>query len=322
MNNITRSCHNNHQERGFSNSACVLWVDKVGLFRTYMKESNAVEEYLGENYRIIRHTYEQLYLNNTKSVNRTDNFVCNNNNTIPMELVDDTIPDCPQGEDEPQYKGLLLKSTLKIDPISNVCEELTMLPCVPGHSKCFKRSTMCLYRRHPIYNHLLFCRNGAHLAECSNFSCNGNFKCPGYYCVHISHTCDGTFDCPHGQDQLNCEDYTCSGKFKCARLKQCIHLREICDGVPQCLYADDGTACDIQTCWENCNCLNYALHCIQPNISVMDDVSHFQHVYVSLSMTYIGPYVFLRFIRKFGQAFFLHINNNHLTSICDYIQNM
>ena len=147
-------------------------------------------------------------------------------------------------------------------------------------------------------------------------------KCPGYYCVHISHICDGAFDCPHGQDELNCEDYTCSGKFKCARLKQCIHLREICDGVPQCLYRDDETACDIQTCWENCNCLNYALHCVQLNISVMDDVSHFQHVYVSLSMTYIEPYVFLRFIRKFGQAFYLHINNNHLTSICDYIQNM
>ena len=176
MNNITRSCHNNHQGRGFSNSACVLWLDKVGLFRTYTKKSNAVEKYLGENYRIIRHTYEQLYLTNTKIINKTEYFACNNNKTIPMELVDDTIPDCPQGEDKPQYKELLLNSSSKMDSISSVCEELAMLPCVPGHSKCFKRTAMCLYRRHPIYNHLLFCRNGAHLAECSNFSCNGNFK--------------------------------------------------------------------------------------------------------------------------------------------------
>ena len=54
----------------------------------------------------------------------------------------------------------------------------------------------------------------------------------------------------------------------------------------------------------------------------MGGVSHFQHVYVSLTMTFVEPYVFLNFIRKFGQAFFLHINNNRLTSICDYIQNM
>ena len=181
---------------------------------------------------------------------------------------------------------------------------------------------MCLYRRHPIYNHLLFCRNGAHLAECSNFACNGNFKCPGYHCVHISHICDGVFDCPDGQDELNCEDYTCSGKFKCTKLKHCIHLREICDGVRQCLHGNDEAACDIQTCWKNCNCLNYALHCLQPNISVMDEIDHFQHVYVSLSLTYIESYVFFKFIRKFGQAFFLHINNNRLTSICDYIHNM
>ena len=321
-NNITRSCQCKHEARGFSNSACVLWLNKAGLFRTYTKESNTVKEYLGKNYRIIRNTYEVLYLNDTKVDNKTEHFMCINNSTIPMEFVDDTIPDCLQGEDEPQYKGLLLNSTLKMDQISNMCQEPTMLPCVPGHSKCFKRSNMCLYRRHPIYNHLLFCRNGAHLAECSTFACNGNFKCPGYYCVHISHICDGVFDCPHGQDELNCEDYTCSGKFKCTKLKHCIHLREICDGVRQCLHGDDEAACDIQTCWKNCNCLNYALHCLQPNISDMDEIDHFQHVYVSLSMTYIESYVFFKFIRKFGRAFFLHINNNHLTSICDYIHNM
>ena len=321
-NNKTRSCQYKHETKGFENSACVLWLNKEGLFRTYTKENNAVKEYLGENYIIIRNTYELLYLNDTKVDNKTENCVCNNNSTIPMEFVDDTIPDCPQGEDEPQYRELLLNFTLKMDPIANMCEEPTMLPCVPGHSKCFKRSNMCLYRRHPIYSHLLFCRNGAHLAECSNFACNGNLKCPGYYCVHISHTCDGVFDCPDGQDELNCEDYTCSGKFKCTKLKRCIHLREICDGVPQCLYGDDEAACDIQTCWTNCNCLNYALHCLQPNISVMDEIDNFEHVYVSLSMIYTESYVFFKFIKKFHKVFFLHINNDHLTSICDYIHKM
>ena len=105
-NNITKSCQYRYEARGFSNSACVLWLYKIGLFRTYTKESNTAKKYLGKNYRIIRNTYEVLYLNDIKVDNKTEHFVCNNNSTIPMEFLDDTVPDCLEGEDEPQYKGL------------------------------------------------------------------------------------------------------------------------------------------------------------------------------------------------------------------------
>ena len=105
-NNITKSCQYRYEARGFSNSACVLWLYKIGLFRTYTKESNTVKKYLGKNYRIIRNTYEVLYLNDIKVDNKTEHFVCNNNSTNPTEFLDDTVPDCLEGEDEPQYKGL------------------------------------------------------------------------------------------------------------------------------------------------------------------------------------------------------------------------
>lgn len=80
------------------------------------------------------------------------------------------------------------------------CPDSADLPCLLGHSSCYKISDICIY----IINELgkiVPCRTGSHLQNCAKFECNTHFKCPGYYCIPWSYTCDGKWDCPGGTDE-------------------------------------------------------------------------------------------------------------------------
>ncbi|XP_060558250.1 uncharacterized protein LOC132718555 [Ruditapes philippinarum] len=52
---------------------------------------------------------------------------------------------------------------------------------------------------------ILGCRSGSHLDHCESFQCLPNtVKCPGSYCIPLRFICDGTAQCPGGQDEDNC----------------------------------------------------------------------------------------------------------------------
>ena len=81
--------------------------------------------------------------------------------------------------------------------------------------------------------HLIPCKSGGHLENCTYFECNMKFKCPGYYCIPWGYVCDGKWDCPHGldesQEDICVNQRQCFNMFKCKNSIICIHLNDICN---------------------------------------------------------------------------------------------
>ena len=178
-------------------------------------------------------------------------FACTNTSLqIPLELVNDLIPDCPRGEDE-----LELLSDLRISQ----CEQ-HLNPCHPGHSKCYQADNECIYDIDRLGN-LKYCRNGEHLSNCSSFTCIGHFKCPNSYCLPAHLVCDGSVHCPSGEDEDNCSNIVCEGFYRC-KTGLCIDLSHVCDGLYQCpIFGDDEAFCDLATCPPHCECFIYSISC-------------------------------------------------------------
>lgn len=301
-------CHMLRGKHSASIGQCLLWTNKRGILQPYQKPhfsqtATSISE---------RWTFEELYSNRKhQEADAVSVFGCRDSQTIPSSLVNNTIPDCVHGDDE-WYISLLSPE--------KTCPDPTMLPCIPGHPRCFNRSDLCLNRRHAVLGHLEPCPNGAHLAECELFMCNQNFKCPGYYCVHISNLCDGTVDCPHGEDELNCSDHTCANKFSCTYTHRCIHLFEICDGIGHCEKEEDEVACELKPYSNRCQWLNYAIHCYElkeTNSGFLFDTI-LPHIYVSLNklQLHVSSTLTSRHLSHFPNCLAIHINMNNISSVC------
>ena len=100
---------------------------------------------------------------------------------INQQLINDLIPDCTEGEDEPHLLAIVENQHIYSD-ISHNCHENFQIPFRDGHSKCFDVQDICVYRLDHL-NNLYPCRNGAHMEACEDFECNRKYKCAGYYCI-------------------------------------------------------------------------------------------------------------------------------------------
>ena len=139
--------------------------------------------------------------------------------TISTRQLNDIIPDCKFGADEPILHSLLT---------SNFNSSQRHLKkgykyCYGGHPLKYPLHKECMYE---IDNNSILqtCRNGQHLKNCSNFNCENlrKFKCPEYYCVPMHYVCDGKVDCPKGKDEVHCQNRICMGLCHCANKTQCI----------------------------------------------------------------------------------------------------
>ncbi|XP_050798803.1 SCO-spondin-like [Gopherus flavomarginatus] len=73
--------------------------------------------------------------------------------------------------------------------------------------------------------------------------CPGLFVCNNRMCVNVSRVCDGSHDCPQGEDELACEQHVPSGErnqtvgpcaeYSCAEGK-CISFKQVCNGLADC----------------------------------------------------------------------------------------
>ena len=90
------------------------------------------------------------------------------------------------------------------------------------------------------------------------------FKCPGFYCIPFRYVCNGLWECPGGIEEQNCRTRNCLGLFKCIDSTICISPASLCDGTIDCPHGDDIRFCNMKlpVCPSSCTCLLYSLFCI------------------------------------------------------------
>ncbi len=153
----------------------------------------------------------------TPSIKQLDEwFSSHQGDKILMLYVNDTIPDCPGGDDEEELQKLLV---IQNQPslITYIADDLCThyeLPCHKGHSKCFNVIHIYLYDL-DRYNNIMYCRNGGHLQNCDDTRCSNAYKCYKSYYIPHRRVCDGVTDCPAKDDEYNCEDCTCINMLRC-----------------------------------------------------------------------------------------------------------
>ena len=90
------------------------------------------------------------------------------------------------------------------------------------------------------------------------------YKCADNYCIPTRMLCDGSADCPDGEDEEACSSFQCAGLLRCRGDDICVHPTDICDGIIHCLLsADDEDLCLMLTCPEQCICRGSAVLCTQ-----------------------------------------------------------
>ncbi len=119
-----------------------------------------------------------------------------------------------------------------------------------------------------------YCRNGAHLNNCSTHVCPSMYKCPMSYCVPLSYVCNGHVDCPGGTDEMSCETLSCPGMLKCRQDSICVHPHALADREVDCPQSrDDETLLGMLKCPEGCQCLGLAIVCSNVTGSSMSLIS-------------------------------------------------
>ena len=126
------------------------------------------------------------------------------------------------------------------------------------------------------------CPNGRHLQYCKIFSCDILFKCLDNYCITWSYVCDGKWDCPKGEDELNisvCNDkLPCISMYHCRNTKHiCLHLGNMCNRHIDCPFGDDELLCEMKfiECPSFCVCLLYAIDCRALHMEKLKKYIHF-----------------------------------------------
>ena len=172
---------------------------------------------------------------------KISNFVrCNNNRKVNNIFTDDLVPDCvTNAENESK-----LKSLLELENFHS-CQMPYEIPCKEGQDKCYNITEVCIYRLN-MYNHMIPCRNGAHVQNCAKFECNMMYKCPNSYCLLWSYVCNGVWDCPTGNEEKNICRMTskCIQMYKCRKTHHiCVRLGNVCDNTYYCPHGDDELLC-------------------------------------------------------------------------------
>ena len=199
------------------------------------------------------------------------------------------------------------------------CLDPDKLPCWEGYYKCYNLRSTCIYQV-DTNNKLVPCENGRHLQYCKNFSCDSMFKCMDDYCIAWSLVCDGKWDCPSGEDEL--ETSVCNKNVVCVHMyhcrntaKTCLHLGNTCDGYSDFPHGDDELLCefkDIQ-CPSFCTCIMYAIICRKFSIEQIEEIYpyYLSIHFINILMNYIDK---LTTLMKY--AIVLKLPGNEIIDIC------
>ncbi|CAD5126157.1 DgyrCDS14324 [Dimorphilus gyrociliatus] len=183
-------------------------------------------------------------------------FTCYEGTIIPNSRVNDGQTDCqsPEKEDESQIDKHHKKSC-------NIGE----FKCKNG--ACINFINICIMDKDP-WGYYTGCRDQSHLRNCEYFICPKDYiKCPHSYCIPLNMRCNGKYDCPRGEDEMDCYTPTCPGHLKCSESKLCVQSNKRCDGYKDCPNGDDEQFCDLTTCPQNCVCNGYIVECTNQGLT-------------------------------------------------------
>ena len=193
-----------------------------------------------------------------------NHFSCVSGETIDINLVNDTIPDCPVHGDDEVWPNESM-------PSITVCNDKVMIACIPGHPKMFVHQLLCQLTWDSA-GRLAICRNGAHLKDCIYHSCPHQYKCPYSYCIPVHAVCDGRVDCPDGNDETDCHTLLCPHFLRCKADGICVHKNDVNNGLINCpSYHDDELG--IKPCPDGCECLGQAVYCFGYHL-----ISYIKHI--------------------------------------------
>ncbi len=201
---------------------------------------------------------------------------------IWKQLHNDLVFDYPNNTDELELVSLN----------SSLCPHKHMQNCFPGHSQCFSPQQKCVYNLTEDLQLLMYCRNGEHLQECENASCDSMFKCKMSYCIPFRYVCNGRWDCWDGYDEVHCQNYTCTAMFKCRHSLRCILVQNTCDWYSDCPFGEDETVCTGKFCVRNCVCVNHGISC--------ENSTDYEHL-----ITIIDNFIFINISNSYTQGVFL-----------------
>lgn len=229
---------------------------------------------------------------------------CKDGSIIPDKYTNDGFPDCLEDEDEAEHKESILKHSL-----SHIfCKTTTDIPCYEGYSKCFTVQKLCLLET-DNQGKLTTCRNGQHLHQCEEFTCNATFKCPDAHCIPHRYQCDGKWDCIQGEDETECHGshQKCVQLFRCTKTIICIHVKDVCDDKYDCPNKDDEKLCERKgvSCPFQCACFNLAVSCQEALFDMSFTHIHLQFADIS-GLT----------VQRLSNAIVIVLTNCNLQSFC------
>ncbi len=237
-------------------------------------------------------------------------FQCSDGQQIPLVYVNDTVPDCLNGEDELEHKDLLIGKVVSTRCVSG------NYPCVEGHSFCYNQSKTCIYDLDE-FGYLKYCRNGKHLEDCKNVDCRAlnMYKCKESYCIPNIKVCDNVIDCIDGDDEDGCNNYTKTlvGMLLCKKHSLHVHPNKVCDAVVDCPYGDDESICNINHCPSICDCLALGMICNYTNLTYIPlYTKHLQYLLFQGNILHVDTHTF----GEYQALQHLHLANNGLKQIC------
>ena len=237
-------------------------------------------------------------------------YRCLSGECIPLRYVNDLIPDCTGGQaDDEQLFLRMFYNSERFD-----CEDRTQHPCVEGLPVCFPLDKFCLFDSDEEQN-ILWCRNGAHVGDCTYINCTNSYKCPQSYCIPFHLVCNGRPDCIHGEDEQMCDDYICRGLLRCKGSRICVHPAQICDGESHCPSADDEGFCDWKPCGFNCTCVGYSIICTNLVIETLPPLQSDYMRHMSVSRSYI-PNPNFKNICYQKELTLLYLPSEYIQDIC------
>ena len=203
----------------------------------------------------------------------------------------------------------------------STCLNKGEVPCWEGYFKCYNLSSLCIYQL-STNQKLIPCENDRHLQQCKSFLCDIMFKCLKNYCISGSYVCDGKWDCPKGDDEL--EDSGCNkailclNMYHCRNTKQiCLHLGNTCDGYNDCPFGDDELMCELKyaECPSFCVCLLYAIDCRMMPDHKVKVILKLQYLFIHFSnfkLNLENP-----FILNLTYAIVVKLQKNDISEVCD-----